>query len=302
MWIPSLVVSYRTALTGLVALAVIVGVSACSSADSTPPVGSVAVTAARSRVAIGGPLELTYRFELTGAPITGDYNVFVHLLNADGQVLWHDDHRPSVPTSAWKAGTPVEYTRTVFLPPAQLHPGDATVEVGLYRDSERLVLEGPRPPRDQAARAYPVVDLQLAPESENVFLIYQNGWHPDEFGADNPARSWKWTQKSATVAFRNPKADADVLVEFGARPQAFVDAPQQLSVIGANDELIAAFPVDASEAVQQRFRVTAAQMGTGDLAELRFEVDKTFVPAEQGGGQDTRILGVRIYNVYVDVR
>lgn len=302
MWIPFPMVSHRTVLTGLVALAFAAGVSACSSADNTPPVGSVSVTAAHSRVAIGGPLELKYRFELTGEPIPTDFTVFVHLLNADGQVLWHDDHRPSVPTSAWKAGTPVEYTRTVFLPPAQLHPGDATIEVGLYRDTERLPLEGPRPPRDPAARAYPVVDLQLAPESENVFLIYQNGWHPDEFGADNPARSWKWTQKSATVAFRNPKADADVLIEFGARPQAFADAPQQLSVIGANDELIATLPIDASEAVQQRFRVTAAQMGTGDLAELRFEVDKTFVPTEQGAGQDTRILGVRIYNVYVDVR
>jgi hypothetical protein len=260
------------------------------------------VTAAHARVAIGGPLELTYRFELTGEPIPSDYTVFVHLLNADGQVLWHDDHRPSVPTSAWKTGTPVEYTRTSFLPPAQLHPGDATIEVGLYRDSERLPLEGPRPPRDEAARAYPVLDLQLAPESENVFLIYQNGWHPDEFAADNPGRSWKWTQKSATVAFRNPKGDADVLLEIGARPQVFADAPQHLSVIGANDEVVATFPVDAAEAVQHRFRVTGAQMGTGDLAELRFEVDKTFVPAEQGGGQDTRILGVRIYNVYVDVR
>lgn len=298
MWVPSTVVLSRTS-----ALLLLVGVTcagaACSSNETPPAVAAVAVSTPHPRVPVGSPLDLTYRFEPTGESIAGDYTVFVHFVNADGQVLWADDHPPIVPTSAWRAGTPVEYTRTVFLPPAVLHPGDIGIDVGLYRDGERLALEGPRPPRGNS-RAYRVVDLQLAPESENVFLIYQTGWHPDEFSTD--ARSWKWMQKSATVAFRHPKTDADLLVEFGGRPDLFAQSPQQLSVVGANGETIATWPVDMLEPVMRRVRVTSAQMGTADLAELRLELDRTFIPAEVGAGPDTRELGVRVFNMHVGVR
>jgi hypothetical protein len=303
MWVPSPVVSLRSVSTCVLAFLTLAAVSACATEENAPPVATVAATAAKTRVPIGGPLELTYRFELTGDPIAADYAVFVHFVNADGQVLWNDDHAPAVPTTAWRKGTPVEYTRTIFLPPSVLHPGDVSIDVGLYRDSERLPLEAPRPPRDASSRAYRVVDLQLAPESENVFLIYQNGWHPDEFGAGEPARSWKWTQRTATVAFRHPKADADLLIEYAGRPDMFPDGPQQLSIVGAGGEPIASFPIDSADPVQRRVRVTSAQMGTADLAELRFEVDRTFVPAEHpGGGQDTRVLGARVYNVHIGVQ
>lgn len=274
---------------------------ACSSDDAPPAVAAVSVSTSHQRVPVGSAVDLTYRFEPTGEAIAGDYTVFVHVVNADGQVLWADDHAPSIPTSEWREGTPVEYTRTRFLPPAVLHPGDVSIDVGLYRDSERLPLEGPRPPRGNA-RAYRVVDLQLAPESENVFLIYQTGWHPDEFSTDLAARSWKWAQKSATVAFRHPKADAELLVEFGGRPDLFPQAPQQLSVVGANGETIVTWPVDMSEPVMRRVGITSAQMGTADLAELRLEVDRTFVPVDVGAGPDTRELGVRVFNMHVGVR
>jgi hypothetical protein len=83
----------------------------------------------------------------------------------------------------------------------------------------------------------------------------------------------------------------------------FPDGPQQLSIVGAGGEPIASFPIDSADPVQRRVRVTSAQMGTADLAELRFEVDRTFVPAEHpGGGQDTRVLGARVYNVHIGVQ
>jgi hypothetical protein len=294
-------VPFTSRLTRFLALSALILTSACAAADNAPAVGTVAVTAQDTRVPVGSPLTLTYRFQLTGAPLTADYTVFAHFVNADGQVLWNDDHRPAVPTTEWKPGTPVEYTRTVFLPPATLHPGDVGIEVGLYRDGERLPLESPAG-RDSGARSYRVLDLQLAPESENVFLIYQNGWHPDEFAPDVPNVSWKWTQQTATVAFRHPKTDAELLIEYSGRPDYFGDAPQQVTLIGANDERVATFPVDSTEPVQRRVSLTRAQMGTAELAEIRFEVDRTFVPAQQAsGGQDLRVLGVRIFNLYLSV-
>jgi hypothetical protein len=303
MWVPWPVVCSRSLSACLLVVSTLAAASACATEENVPAVATVAVTAARSRVPIGGPLELTYRFELQGQPIPADYTVFVHFVNPDGQVLWNDDHPPATPTSSWRVGTPVEYTRTVFLPLSVLHPGDVSVEVGLYRDGERLPLSASREPRDPAARAYRVAELQLAPESENVFLIYQSGWYADEFGTGAPPRSWKWTDKSATVAFRHPKADAEILFEFAGRPDLFPGAPQLLTIVGANNEPIGSFPVESLDPVQRRIRVSSAQMGTADLAQLRFEVDRTFVPAEvPGGGQDTRALGIRVYNIHIGVQ
>src|SRR5687767_7876480 len=92
--------------------------TACSrSSDQEPPVATPSLTVSRDRVAIGSPVKLTYKFDVAqGAKIDGDYLVFVHVLDPDGELLWTDDHVPAVPTSRWQAGQPVEYTRTVFVP------------------------------------------------------------------------------------------------------------------------------------------------------------------------------------------
>ena len=44
------------------------------------------------------------------------------------------------------------------------------------------------------------------------------------------------------------------------------------------------------------FPITAAQLGTGDMAELVINVDRTFTP----GGGDTRELGIRIFHAFVE--
>src|SRR5688572_25327589 len=83
---------------GIVAFAV---APACSrKTDEEPPVASVNVTMSRDRVAIGSPVKFTYKYEVAqGAKIDGDYRVFVHVLDPDGEQLWVDDHEPSVATS-----------------------------------------------------------------------------------------------------------------------------------------------------------------------------------------------------------
>jgi hypothetical protein len=301
MWIPSGVVHTLRSLTSVLFIASLCGLAACAGTADETPVASVAVTPTRTRVPVGSPLELTYRFE-PAAAVDGDYTVFVHLLNADGQMLWADDHQPPVPTSQWVVGTPVEYTRMQFLPPA-VHPGDVTVEVGVYRGSDRLPLASAVPPQNPTGRAYPVAKLQIAPASENVFVIYQSGWYPEEFPPDNPSQPWKWTQKVATVAFRHPKSDATVLLEYSGQPDLFPGNPQQITVVGANNAAIATFPADSFVPTLRRIPVTSAQLGTADLAELRIEVDRTFVPAETPtAGPDTRALGVRVYHLLIEPR
>src|SRR5687768_4620243 len=82
-----------------------------------PPVATPNVTFARERVAIGSPVKVTYRFQVAAnAKFDGDYWVFVHVLNPQGEQLWTDDHLPPLPTSQWIPGQTVEYTRTIFIP------------------------------------------------------------------------------------------------------------------------------------------------------------------------------------------
>ena len=118
-----------------------VSVAGCSGADTAPPVATVAFTASESRVPLGSPVDLTYRFDVApGVKIDGDYKVFVHIVRDDGETMWSDDHEPSVPTSQWKPGQTIQYTRTRFVPVTP-YLGEVGVDIGLYRDQERLPLQ-----------------------------------------------------------------------------------------------------------------------------------------------------------------
>lgn len=273
---------------GLLCLAI---APACSrKADDAPPVATPTVTMSRDRVAIGSPVMFTYRFDVAPNPaIDSDYRVFVHVLDPDGEQLWVDDHSPSIPTSQWKGGQRVEYTRTVFVPNYP-YIGEAHVRVGLYADERRLPLSG----TEVSRREYEVAKFQLLPQSENIFLIYKDGWHAAEVAVDNPASEWQWTQKVATISFRNPKKDATFYLEYDARADV-INPPQQV-VLRIGDQTIGSFTASAKDRALLTFPVTAAQFGTGDMSELVIEVDKTFKP----GGGDPRELGIRVFHAFVE--
>jgi hypothetical protein len=238
---------------------------------------------------------LTYTFNVSpNAKINGDYHVFVHLVNDEGQPVWFDDHDPLVPTSQWKPGQTVTYTRTEFLPVFP-YVGKATVEIGVYKGDERLPLIGPDPTdKGNPTRSYKVATIELLPATENVFIINKSGWHPAEYAPNNPAREWQWTQKSALLDFKNPKHDVTFFMESDGRPDLF-PVPQQISVY-AGDQLVTSFAESNAAPVLRRIPITAAQLGTGDMVELKIDVDKTFV----AGKGDNRELGIRVYHTFVD--
>jgi hypothetical protein len=278
--------------------------SACSSRDTAEPVATIGVTPSRTSAPIGSPVDFTYRFEVApGAAIDGDYRVFVHVLDADERVLWMDDHDPSVPTSEWAPGQPNEYIRTRFVP-SSASVGDVTIVAGLYDDDGRLPLQGPdEASRDGNSRAYRVAGLQLLPETENIFVIYKNGWHPEEFSEETPeGLSWTWTQRSAVLSVLNPRADATFYLQYDSRPDVFADAPQTVTVY-AGDQLIDTFTVNHVGPRLLRMPIPAAALGTGEMAEIRLEVDRTFVPASlPAGGKDDRELGIRVYQAFLERR
>jgi hypothetical protein len=79
------------------------------------------------------------------APITSNYTVFTHLLDAAGALQAQQDQPPQqgrYPTSWWTPGEIVSDTYTLTLPP-QLSPGAYTLRVGLYapETGQRLPLK-----------------------------------------------------------------------------------------------------------------------------------------------------------------
>lgn len=281
----------------LAVLVSVTAIAACSKPeDTTPPVGSVAVSLSRTRVALGSPVEVTYKFTLApDAPALGDRKVFVHFLDADDELMWTDDHEPEPPATSWTAGQTVEYTRTMFVPNYP-YVGAAKMVAGLYSigNNERVKLSG----TDRGDRSYVVADLEVLPQTENVFVIFKDGWHATEVASNDRGVEWQWTKKEATIAFRNPRKDAVLYIR--ADNPGNKGGPQDLAVWNATD-LLGTLKVSAADAPVQKLTLPAARMGTGDMVELRLVPDRTFVPAQEPNtlNGDSRDLGVRVFNLFV---
>ena len=279
-------------------------VSGCGQGDQAPPVAAVSVTTNRPSVALGAPIELTYKFEpAQGASINDDYRVFVHINRDDGTTIWNDDHElpAGQQTSQWKPGQTIQYTRTRFVP-AFSYLGEATIRVGLYKDNERLPLSGLDPAdRESPERSYKVGTLEFLPRSESIQVIRLSGWHPGENAAD-PTTEWQWSQKLALLSIKNPRRDVLLYLEYDGRPDLFTDKPQQVTV-SVGQTAIETFAVTGKGIQLRKIPLTVAQLGNGDMAEIRVEVDRTFTPAKQAGGsRDSRELGIRVYHAFVEPR
>ncbi len=299
---------------GLARAVVIVGgtaglaacLTACGRGDAAPPVATVAFAASQTRLPLGSPVVFSYRFEVApGAAVPNDYRVFVHVKTPDGQILWNDDHDLPVPTSQWLPGQTIHYTRLRFVPVDPPYVGDARVEMGLYRPGEdaRLSLAGAEPSeRGDVARAYTVAALQLLPPSENIFVMYKTGWHPMEFAPEDASRSWQWSQQSGVLNFKNPRADILLYLEYAARADLFPGAPQRVTIVSAGQP-VATLTADSALPSLRRIPISAAQLGANEMAEVRIDVDRTFVPSRlPAGGRDERELGLQVYHAFVERR
>jgi hypothetical protein len=210
--------------------------------------------------------------------------------------LWTDDHDPSVPTTQWKPGQVVQYTRTMFVP-VVAYVGDVQVRIGLYspRDQRRLPLAGD----DAGQLSYKVATLALLPHSENVFLLFKDGWHPSEVAPDNATVEWQWSRKVATLAFRNPKKDVNFYLH-ADNPASYAE-PQTVTV-KINGLPVDTIAVTPRQELLHKTRIPAAQLGTADMVDMTLEVDKTWVPALVPGAnsRDPRELGLRVFHAFVE--
>ena len=89
----------------------------------------------------GGTLCVELDWRALNTP-DGDYTVFVHLVDPNGQVVAQTDLQPQggfAPTSQWAAGTP-QIDRHGLILPDNLAAGNYTVRLGLYRSDDQSPL------------------------------------------------------------------------------------------------------------------------------------------------------------------
>ena len=276
----------------------VVGPGCTGKPEEAQPVATPSVTLSRSDAAVGSPIDVTYRFEVASdaPPLQEDYLVFVHFMDAKGDQMWTDDHEPPTPTRRWKPGETIEYTRTIFIPKFP-YVGKAQVEVGLYsrQSGERLPLGG----EDTGMRAYRVAAFNMALQSESLFVVFKDGWHDTEVSEDG-GLEWQWSQKEGTIAFRNPKRDAQLMLQVD-QPVAALPQPQRVDVrLGGT--IVDSFQVAPGSRELRRVRLPADLLGGSETVEITIGVDKTIIPADIPAlrNPDSRELGIRVFRAYVE--
>ncbi len=202
--------------------------SACGGREeAAPPVATPTVTLNHAQAPAGSPLDITYKFVVADdARFDEDYRVFVHVIDVDEEFMWDADHDPAMPTSQWKPGQTIEYTRTIFVPVFP-YVGEATIQIGLHSKSDGHRLHA-RTATTPGQNAYRVAKVQLLPQTDNLLTVFKDGWHQAEVAGDNATIEWQWTKKEAVLAFRNPKKDATFFLDVdspgGAVPRASTDS------------------------------------------------------------------------------
>ncbi len=281
-----------------VALSVVAGCQ--KTEDNQPPVATATFASSKARVALGGPLDLTYRFVVAAdAPaFDKEYRVLVHFLDSDEQLMWTDDHQPPTSTRDWKPGQRIEYTRTMFVPQYP-YMGEAIVRIGLY-DPEtgvRLPLAG----ESDGQRAYKAGTIELLPAADNVFVQFKDGWHNAEVAAENAQVEWQWTKQVATLSLRNPRRDATFFLHFDGRPNL---VPGQTVTVRIGDQVLDTHALAGDDEVIRRIPVTAGQFGPDENVDLTIEVNQAFVPAQTPAAKssDPRELGIRVFHAFVEPR
>jgi hypothetical protein len=241
---------------------------------------------------------MTYRFRVATDVPPGNHRVFVHVVDADEELLWTDDHESEPPVGQWKAGQTVEYNRTMFAP-IERYTGPVKVLIGVYDVSTKQRLRLSNTERRDQDKSYQVAEFELLPQTENVYLIFKDGWHSAEFAPDNPKIEWQWTRKAATLAFRNPRRESTLYLQLD-NPSRAASAATEVEV-RVGDQLIATVPVGPDDSAVRKITLTTAQLGPADMTELRLVANRTFVPALESGAKtvDTRELGVRVFHAFV---
>ncbi|MGE0862664.1 MAG: DUF2723 domain-containing protein [Vicinamibacterales bacterium] len=121
---------------------------------------------------------------------------------------------------------------------------------------------------------------------------YGDGWNEAEY--NNVLGVWRWTSERATLRIAGPSQDVRIALTVES-PLRYFEAPAAVRVRAGDREIAATTLADTGA---WAFTVPAAALAaSGGMVTI--ETDRTFVPAERGGGADNRRLGLRILAIDV---
>lgn len=132
-------------------------------------------------------------------------------------------------------------------------------------------------------------DLQ---DPDTTMWGYDAGFNEAEYSAAMGV--WRWTTERAMLRIVGPSLDRRLTLTMES-PLRYFDGPANVRVLAGQREIaVAALANTDSWTFDVPAGALAASAGV-----LTLETDKTFVPAERGGGADFRRLGLRILAIRV---
>lgn len=121
---------------------------------------------------------------------------------------------------------------------------------------------------------------------------YDEGWQEAEYSRQLGV--WRWTSDRAVLRIAGPSRPVRITMTIESPLRYFDAAP--LVKIRAGDREIASATIDSGR--EWTFDVPAEALAASS-GTVTIETDKTFVPAERGGGADRRRLGIRVFAIQV---
>ncbi len=245
-------------------------------------------------VPLDEPLHITYTWSPGDefAPPMEDYQVFVHVNDAQGNTVFQDDHYPTEPTSQWSQGEPQIYERWTYLP-AGMEVDQLEFVVGLYSPDGRAQLRGDAGTWTNEVAAH---SLEVRLDDMSGVPAYIEGWHERE-GLEVGNREWRWTEGVARAAFTNPRRDAILHLTAHA---PFDEVGPQVLVLRVGEAEIGRIEIDSAQEIGERLQVPAAVMGDDDWVELSLEISPVLVPKDlDPDSADERTLGVQVFQLYL---
>ena len=156
------------------------------------------------------------------------------------------------------ANTTRGFSRRTFL----LGVGGGAASVSIVWGVSELALPllgtGEEPPTAGTLDAYAEYDGWLLTIEDKTSLVeFTNGWYPWETADES---SWRWTHRTATLSFPNPRTAAALHLDYDARADLFQDPPRTLTIT-VGDQVARSFAPEAAGRQQINVLLPAAMVG-----------------------------------------
>jgi hypothetical protein len=132
-------------------------------------------------------------------------------------------------------------------------------------------------------------DLQ---DQHTLMWAYDAGWQETE---SSPALGvWRWTSERASLRIVGPAQPLRITLSIESPLRYFDQAPLVRATAGGRELAVTTVAASRDWAID----VPADALGaSGGI--ITIETNRTFVPADTGGGADQRRLGLRVFSIHI---